>query len=151
MKKSILIWALLLTVTAGSTFANNNDNGVSDKVIKSFKKEFNSAQDVQWEQSRGFAKATFKLNDQIVCAYYSEEGDLLGLTRNIVSTQLPISLLADLKKDYNGYWITDLFEMAAQDTTNYYITIENSDYTIVLKSSGSEGWEVYRKEKKENY
>lgn len=150
MKKRILVWALLLVVSAGSAFANNNDEGVSDKVVKSFKKEFTTAQDVQWENSKSFAKATFKLNEQIICAYYSQDGDLLGMTRNIVSTQLPINLLTDLKKNYNDYWITDLFEMASGDSTSYYITIENSDYSIVLKSSGADSWDVYRKERKDS-
>ncbi len=148
MKKRILIWALLLIIGAGSTFANNGGAGVNEKVLKSFKKEFATAQDVQWEQSESFAKATFKLNDQVMFAYYSLEGDLLGMTRNIVSTQLPINLLADLRKNYNEYWITDLFEMATGNYTTYYLTIEDSDYKTILKSTGSDNWEVYKKDRK---
>jgi len=57
---------------------------------------------VQWEASKTYAKATFKLNDQVMFAYYTPDGDMLAITRNIVSTQLPINLLADIKKNYSA-------------------------------------------------
>ena len=147
MKKRILAWALLLTIAATSTFANTRE-GTNERVINSFKKEFAAARDVQWEQTRNYVKATFTLNEQVLFAFYSQDGELLALTRNIVSGQLPINLLADLKKNYNGYWITDLFEMAADNSTSYYVTLESADYTIILKSNGPDGWEIYKKERK---
>src|SRR5690349_14254396 len=130
MKKSLMVWALLLTLVT-SSFART-DEGTNEKAINAFKKEFATARNVQWEQGKDYSKATFTLNDQVLFAYYSEDGDLLAVTRNILSSQLPINLLADLKKNYNEYWISDLFEMAANDSTTYYVTIESADYTIVL-------------------
>ena len=147
MKKSILTWVLLLTVGLSSTFANKFEN-VNEQVINSFKKDFASAQDVSWEKSKDVSKATFKLNDQVMFAYYAEDGNLLAVIRNIVSTQLPLNLLSDLKKNYSSYWISDLFEMAADNSTTYYVTVQNGDQTVVLKSYGSAGWETFKKEKK---
>jgi hypothetical protein len=147
MKSRILGLALLLMVGFSNTFANNAE-GVSQKVIQSFQKEFSNAKDVKWETSKDFSKATFKLNDQVMFAYYADNGDLLGISRNIISSQLPINLLTDLKRNYDLYWITDLFEMAAGNETSYYVTLENADAVTVLKSAGASGWEVYRKDKK---
>jgi len=147
MKKLMLIWALLLTVGVGSSFAHKLEN-VSEQVMNSFKKDFASAQDVTWEKTKDIAKATFKMNDQVMFAYYTEDGNMLAAIRNIVSGQLPISLLSDLKKNYAGYWISDLFEMASNDNTAYYVTVEDANQKIVLKSSGSTGWETYKKDKK---
>ena len=147
MKKQILTLVMLLGLGLSSVFANDAE-GVSDKVIKSFKKEFASAQEVQWEKSKDFVKVTFKLNDQIMFGYYNEEGEMIALTRNITSVQLPINLLADIKKNYSQFWITDLFEIAMNNATDYYITVENSDFSIVLKSSGAQAWEVFKKERK---
>jgi hypothetical protein len=148
MKKSILTWVLLLTVGLSSTFAHIKEN-VNEQVISAFKKDFATAQDVSWEKSKEISKATFKLNDQVMFAYYAEGGNLLAVIRNIVSTQLPINLLSDLKKNYSGYWISDLFEMASDDATSYYVTVENGDQSIVLKSSGLNAWETFKKEKKQ--
>lgn len=147
MKKSILTWVLLLTVGLSSTFAHIKEN-VNEQVISAFKKDFATAQDVSWEKSKDLSKATFKLNDQVMYAYYADGGSLVAVIRNIVSSQLPITLLSDLKKNYNGYWITDLFEMASDNTTTYYVTVENGDQSVVLKSSGLNSWETFKKEKK---
>jgi hypothetical protein len=147
MKKSILTWALLLIVGIGSSFANKFEN-VNEQVISSFKKDFAAAQSVSWEKTKDISKATFKLNDQVMFAYYAEDGNLLAVIRNIVSGQLPISLLSDLKKNYSSYWISDLFEIAADDATSYYVTIEDGNQKIVLKSQGSIGWETFKKDKK---
>ena len=147
MKKQILIVAMILLTGLSATFANVIET-VNQKVSNAFNKEFSGAQDVQWENGKSFAKATFKLNSQVMFAYYSQEGELLGVTRNIVSSQLPINLLSDLKKSYSQYWISDLFEMGNHSTTTYYITLESSTHTMVLKSTGTEGWEMYSKVKK---
>lgn len=147
MKKSILTWVLLLTIGLSTTFAHKLEN-VNEQVISSFKKDFATAQDVSWEKSKDISKATFKLNDQVMFAYYAEDGNLLAVMRNLVSTQLPINLLSDLKKSYTNYWITDLFEMASDNSTSYYVTVENGDHTLVLKSLGSLGWETFKKDKK---
>jgi hypothetical protein len=147
MKKIMLVWALVLTVGIGSSFARPTES-VSQQTISAFKRDFASAQDVSWEINKETAKATFNMSGQVMFAYYSQAGELLAVTRNIVSTQLPINLIADLKKGYNEYWISDLFEMAVSDSSSYYITLENGDQTVVLKSTGAAGWEVFKKVKK---
>lgn len=147
MKKMMLVWALMLTVGISSSFAHFTET-VSQQVVNAFKKDFSGAQDVNWESGKEFAKATFKMNDQVMFAYYSKEGELVAVTRNIISAQLPINLLADVKKNYGKYWITDLFEMAVNNSTSYYITLQNGDQQLILKSNGATGWEVFKKEKK---
>lgn len=147
MKKSILTLTLLLTLGLSSLFANTKE-GVSEKVINTFKTEFASARDVKWEAGKDFVKATFTMNDQVMFAYYTVDGEQIAVSRNLVSSQLPINLLADMKKNYSDFWITDLFEIAAKSETSYYVTIETADQTIVLKSNGANAWEVYKKEKK---
>ena len=147
MNKFILSIATVLMMSF-SAFASGNDNVVSQQARNAFKKDFASASNVSFEQKDSYVKATFSLNGQILYAYYSNDGELQGVVRNIVSDQLPISLLTDLKKDYDGFWITDLFEISSNDQTTYYVTLENSDKKIVLKSSGTNYWDVFSKEKK---
>lgn len=149
MKKSILMWAMMLTMGLSSVFANNEET-INQKAVSSFKKEFSQAQDVKWESSKDFVKATFKLNDQVMFAYYSQTGDLMAITRNVLSNQLPINLLSNLKKDYRAYWISDLFEISTSTDASYYVTLQSAEHTMILKSNGISGWEVYKKEKKDN-
>jgi hypothetical protein len=148
MKKSILIWAVLLFTATSFSYANPADE-VNNSVKTSFKKDFGNPDEVKWENQKGFLIATFSLNGKITYAYYSKSGNLIAVTRNILSSQLPIRQLLSLEKNYKGYWITDLFEIDANQETSYFITLENADYKLVLKSDDVEGWNEYKKEKKE--
>jgi hypothetical protein len=59
---------------------------------------------------------------------------------NILSSQLPQALLADVKKDYSDYWITGLYEEGNVKHPSYYITLENPDQVITMSSDDSENW-----------
>ena len=148
MKNKILLWTLVLMVSFSTSFAGTI-TGIDEKITESFKKDFATADDVQWEKSSSFIKATFKLSGQIMFAYYSEEGSLMAVSRNITATQLPIGLLNEVKKNYREFWISDLFEIAMNNETAYYVTIQNGDYSLIMKSNGGTSWEMFKKERKE--
>jgi hypothetical protein len=61
---------------------------------------------------------------------------------NILSSQLPASLLADIRKDYKDYWITELTEEGKGKHSDYSIVLENADQIVQLHSSNSEAWVV---------
>lgn len=62
--------------------------------------------------------------------------------------QLPKPLQTSLKKELQGVWITGLFAVSINGYNTYYVTLENADATIVLKSAGSKKWAIYRKAEK---
>ena len=149
MKRIIFSIATMLMMGVSiSAFAGGNDENVNALAVRSFKKDFYGASNISWEQKETFTKATFSLQGRVLFAYYNNNGDLQAVVRNITSDQLPINLLSSLKKEYGEYWISDLFEIVSDDQTSYYITLENSDKKIVLKSQGTEFWSGFRKEKK---
>ena len=61
---------------------------------------------------------------------------------NILSSQLPAALLADIRKDYKDYWITELTEEGKGKHSDYSIVLENADQIVQLHSSNSEAWVV---------
>ncbi len=144
MKKMILTLAIAIT-TLGAFAREVN---VSSTVLNSFKTEFSSAKEVKWTTGSNYYKASFMLNNQYVFAFYTTEGELLGVTRYISSLDLPINLQSGLKKAYADYWISDLFEVSNVNGTGYYITIENADIKIVLQSTNGSDWSVYQKSTK---
>jgi hypothetical protein len=145
-KKIALAAALLLTVGISSSFAGSNDDG-KDAATVSFHKDFKKVEVVEKHIGKNFTKFTFKMNDVILSAFYNENGQLLAITRNIQSIQLPLRLLMQIKKDYANYWISDLFEYDGDGSSNYYITLETADHRVILRSNGTE-WEVYDKKVK---
>jgi len=147
MKKIILIMSAIIIAGFAHAYAEG-DKEVNQQASASFSKDFGAAKNISWQQEKKYAKVTFTLNDQVMFAYYSNEnGQLIAVARNLLSDQLPINLMTSFSKDYKGYWITNLFEMASDTQTNYYVTLENAEEIIILKSSGFE-WSVYKTEKK---
>jgi len=147
--KQVILSIATVIMMGFSAFAGTNDEVVNQQAAQSFKKDFANARNISWEKKQDYVKVTFSLNDQVLFAYYNTSGELQAVVRNIVSDQLPITLLTDLKKEYGDFWISDLFEVATDDQTTYYVTVENANKTIVLKSDGSSSWNVYSKTKKD--
>jgi hypothetical protein len=144
MKKMIL--TLAIGISSFAAFAR--EENVSKKVLDAFTTEFTTAKEVEWTAGTDFYKASFIYNEKHVFAYYDLDGGLLGLTRYISPVDLPLTLQISLKKNANGFWISDLFEAAKNATTSYYITLENADTKKVLRSIGGSDWEVFKTVKK---
>jgi hypothetical protein len=146
MKSLIIAFTLLFSVVTKPGFAN--ETTVTPLVLSSFNATFSSAKEVEWTVSESFYKAQFVLNGQHVTAYYLSDGSMTALTRNITLAQLPVTLQANLQKEYNGYWISDLFELTTENNTQYYITVENGNEKVVLQSASNHNWTGYQKLKK---
>jgi hypothetical protein len=58
---------------------------------------------------------------------------------------LPHYLQKRLKRSLSNYWISDLFEITNHDETSYYVTLENADSKIVLKSENGSDWMVFQR------
>jgi hypothetical protein len=145
MKRLVLTLTIALSLISLSSFAT--DKEVNPAALKSFNSSFKNATEVNWTISKEYFKANFALNGQYVAAYYDAEGKLLALTRNISTSQLPIGLQVNLKKNYDGLWISDLVEITNDEGTTYYVTLENADTKLVLRSN-YQNWEKFKKQSK---
>ena len=141
-----MLLTLAIAVSALSAFAG--EEKVTSTVLNAFNNEFTTAKEVEWTAGNNYFKATFKYNNMYVFAFYSTEGELLGLTHYLSPVDLPMSLQNNIQKEYKDYWISDLFEMVKDGTTSYYITLEKADKTIILHSSGGNEWSLVKKIKK---
>jgi hypothetical protein len=72
---------------------------------------------------------------------FSSEGRV-HVRQNILSSELPAALLADIKRDYKDYWITALSEDQRGKHSDYYMTVENADQIVEMRSSDSANWEI---------
>jgi hypothetical protein len=146
MKSLILAFALLFSVATTTAFAN--ETTVTPQVLKSFKSSFGTAKEVAWTVTQNFYKVDFQLDGQYATAYYLSDGSLGALTRNVTMAQLPVMLQAGIKKTYDQYWISELFEVTTESNTQYFITLENGNEKVVLQSTSGLNWANYTKTKK---
>ena len=82
-----------------------------------------------------------------LAGFYSKDGRMLGVARNIHFSSLPLMLQIEQRKNYKAYWITSIYELSNGDGTRYYLTLENADKEIKLGSTG-DNWEVVKKQGK---
>lgn len=141
-----LVAAVMMVIA--TTYAQNTQTGVNEKVINAFAKKFAQATNPSWEFTDAYFKASFQWNGQNLTSFFTKDGDLMGITRNIYSTELPINLRISLTENYSQFWISELFEYAKEGTTKYYVTIENATEKIHLESVGTYEWSAYKKASK---
>lgn len=147
MKMFFFALTLVTTLFTKSSFANEG-TAIEPEVLKSFQTTFAAAQNADWTETENLYKVQFALNDQRITAFYQKDGTIAAITRNISPMQLPVSLHTALKNDYKSYWVVELFELSNEDGVQYYVTLEDADSKIVLKSTAAT-WNLFQKQRKD--
>ena len=108
-------------------------------VKQAFNREFAQVKDVEWTSvsKEGIYQAKFIFNNETLQAFFTEEGEFLGTTREIVKAQLPILVVTELEKQYAAAHVATIFEYSKKDGTAYYITIITNKGAMVLKATGN--------------
>lgn len=146
MKKIIMALAFIAFTVGNVAFAGEKE--IDKKVKQAFDQEFVGAADIQWYRYDEYTKVDFTFNTMHLVAYFNNDGEKLAVVRNIHFSALPLDLQLGFRRNYKGYWITQICEVATKDGTQYRLTLENAERTIKLQSDESIGWEVMAKESK---
>ena len=149
MKKLTTVLTAIVMLFATSAFATDGDN-VTAKVAAAFKTDFSQVNNVSWEKTNDFYFATFQFNNITVDAAYNEDGELVGTSRKIASTQLPLNLTLELSKKFGEYKVSaEASELTYEGQTSYYLTVENDRQVVKLKCNSNGEIDVESKVKKE--
>ena len=146
MKKiflSLTISAALLS--SAFTYAANNEPNF--KVKQAFSSEFTQVKDVEWiaMDKEGVYQAKFIFNNETLQAFFTEDGEFLGTTRQVLKSQLPISVASGLEKQYGGARLISIFEYSKKDGLDYYITLTTDKGAMIVKATGNGEFSVYKK------
>jgi len=83
MKKMIMALAFI-TVTIGSAaFAGTGGKDIDERIKRAFEKEYAGAADVTWYVYDEYIKVDFSLDGMQLAGFYSKDGRMLGVARNI--------------------------------------------------------------------
>jgi hypothetical protein len=148
MKKTMITMGISLVLGLGIAFAYEG-TPLTPEISNSFQKEFSNAKNVNWQNKDSYSIASFTWNNQVLFAYYLANGRLNTVMHNIPSDNLPIMLLAQIKDNYAGYWITDLHESVTNGHSSYFITMENADKKLMMKSTSFNEWDLLKKVNKD--
>lgn len=133
MKKLTTVLALLAVMFSTSAFANSGDK-VTKAVQTAFQKNFTGALNVSWEATDDFYFASFQLNNKTVDAAYNQKGELIGVSRKLDISEIPLTVSQALKTQFDGYEISNsITEVVFDGTTTYYAIAEGVTKTLKLK------------------
>lgn len=145
--KKIIVSLAIAAISFSSFTVNAADKNPGTTVTQALNREFAQAKDVEWTKvgTAGVYQAKFIYNNETLQAFFSDEGEFLGTTRQITKSQLPILILTSLEKNYPDYRVSTVFEYSKTDGLSYYITVVSPKSAMVLKASGSGDISVYKK------
>jgi len=133
MKKLATVFAVVALMISSTAFANSGDK-VNQAVQTAFEKNFSGAVNVTWEATEDFYFATFELNKKKVNAAYNTKGELVGISRKLQLSEIPLNVYQALKNDFADYVIlNNVTEMLFEGETYYYATAEGISKTLKLK------------------
>ena len=142
MKKKFLVLTTALMMAFSATFAHDTKL-VPNAIVNELHQQFDNADNVQWQTTANFYEASFKLNGQQLKAFYAFDGKMIGVSREINITQLPMALLKEVKEKTATNTVTDLFELLTDRGTEYFITYKNNKAVATTYKSSGDDWIRY--------
>jgi len=147
MKKFIIAIAVIAFTTASAVYASDASN-VSIRIKDAFATKFEGAKNVNWTTNLNFVKATFDYKNEKVEAFYALDGSMIGTSRAVLTSALPLAAQKELDKKYSSYKTTESIVFEGEEETCYYVSLENDKQSVILKISAEGDTSIYKKSKK---
>ena len=146
MKKLSIVAIIALTVIS-SSFANG-PAAPHFKGVENFTRTFPQATVVNYQVKGRYTEVNFTWNNMTLEAFFDQDGELIGTTRNIAVEDLPLSLIMTLKSKYAGFRATEAIEFnQAESGLSYYVTVTNTEKTYLLHITPDGVIDVFKKMK----
>jgi len=133
MKKFIIAFAAVLTLISTTAFADSKEK--INPALPTFEKEFKGATNVKWQEGKETIKAAFTLNEFRVEAYFSYSGELIGTARNILFSQLPLTVIKEINNRYGSAPVYDITEYNTEDEIFYHMVVELPSKRLNIKAT----------------
>src|ERR1700745_770884 len=106
MKKMIMAVVFIALTVGNTALAGTGGKGVDKRIKRAFEKEYAGAAEVKWYIYDQYNKIDFTFKDMHLMGFYNNDGEVLGVARNISFVSLPFMLQLAVKNNYSGYWIS---------------------------------------------
>jgi len=140
MKKIFITTAMIALLGSTSVFADGGKKAtkvttVSYSVENEFTSDFSDAKNVSWSITPNVQKATFTQDGVKMTAFYSLQGDYMGVTQNVDYAALSDKAKAIIADKYKDYSVKEVVKL---ETTNPDANFEETNYFVDLKNGADE-------------
>lgn len=132
--KKLFIAALIIAASATSSFAKDAAN-VSIKTKATFEKQFAGAQNVTWTVTENYTKASFIIAEESAEAFFTPEGQMIGISRKVDFKALPLKAIQQIRNDYPEYTVSESIEFEQESDKNYYVSLVKGNKKQILQVS----------------
>lgn len=143
MKKMFALLAAVIIAAGAWASPSPAENA---KAKAAFEKEFIGATDVQWSGNEEVAIVSFVLNNEIMRAWFTAEGEIAALQRTVRKNQMTYPSARALEKLQEQQTVLRVVEMNKEGEMYYLVKAENQKFENLYKLTP--GGELTRIEKK---
>lgn len=123
LSKSLFITAVFAMAMISYAFAGN-DGSPRFKGVDNFAKTFPTATSVTYVTKGQLTEVNFTWNNLKLQAFYDQEGNWVGTSRNVPMSSLPVNAIINIKDKFPGFVPTEAIEFdQAEAGVSYYVTI----------------------------
>jgi uncharacterized protein YjiK len=142
MKKllTLVVAALLVSVT----YARD----INEKVLKSFKETFTTAEEVKWEEFETYYTVSFVHSGIRSKVNYDKDGNMLSSIRYYAPQMLPLNIYGKMRRDYPSKSLYGVTEVTFGSEVSYFIKMEDDKNWITVKIDATGNAQVHEKYKK---
>ena len=146
MKKLfVFLTAIVLTASSWATPSAIEN----EKIIAAFEKEFTGATEVQWSPGKDEVfLATFLLNNEKMRAWFTMEGDVVAIQRDVKKEQMTYLSAKTLMTLEEQQKIISIAEVNKDGDMYYLVHTENDKYKNVYKLTAAGSLSRIDKKKK---
>ena len=147
MKKLFVTALAAIAISASSLATPVADiTKVSLKVINKFKAEFSTVDQVEWEVKKDFIKAKFSEDGLTQEAFFTQDGELIGTSKQIDRADMPSVPRKALNKAVEGAELLELIEFnSTEKGVAYYASIQKDGVKRILEISSTGTVSNYKK------
>jgi hypothetical protein len=142
MKKVLAIICSLFFVAGAYAFE------VNEKVLKSFKETFSTAEEVKWEEYKTYYTVSFVNSGIRSKVNYDKEGTMIGSIRYYAPQMLPLNLYNRLKKEYSNKEMFGVTEVTFGSDITYFVKMQDEKHWTTIKIDATGASSIHEKYKK---
>ncbi len=147
MKKIATIFTALVLYISASAF-NIPEASINTVVKNAFEKQFRVTGSVTWEKKQDVYFANFIKDETDYAVAFSEEGNLLALTRKVAVKNLPLNVIQTLNKMTGFSFDLQATEVQMEGDSFYLVAGQDEKIYLSMKCYSNGDIEILRRVKK---
>lgn len=136
--KALKIFLIFMCVSAIAVAQDINPSEVPETVRNTFMKDHKNATDIEWERDMDNYKVEFDIGRKEYQVWYSTAGDVIKKEQEITEADLPEAVREAIKREYPGYYVSDVEMTWHNNATTYKMEIEKGqeEWKVVFDAMG---------------